>query len=190
MNFFIEWVIICNTFNETLNSKHIWFRATKIVIILTIYSVLTVYQVPVKYSSPCLIFTTDDNSILQQTTYKHRSVFFSQLQGKLRHRVRETLNNLPQVTSLVWQGAAVWRLAMTAHCSETTLTEPHTGGRDNIRKRPETWSFLPRFDIKPALDLPIISQLAQVLPCIDTLWLDYVVVTNDPRIFVLFNNKN
>lgn len=153
MNFFIEWVIICNTFNEILNSKHIWFRETKIVIIVTIYSVLTIYQVSVKHSSPCLIFTTDYNLTIQQTTYKHTQVFFSLLQRKLRCRVTETLNNLPKVISLVCQGAAVWH-----HTAVIQHWRNHTqDGRDNTRKGPETWSFLLRFDIKSALDLPIFS---------------------------------
>ena len=55
-------------------------------------------------------------------------------------------------------------------------------------QRPEV--FFLGFDIKSALDLPIISQFSQVLPCIDKLQLDYAAGTNDPRIFVIFNNKN
>lgn len=69
----------------------------------------------------------------------------------------------------------------------TTLLARITAGKT---QGPELFLCVCVLHLKPALDLSIISLFAQLLHCINQIWLGYAAITNDPEIYVAFNNLN
>lgn len=76
MNFFIDGLSYAIPLMKFSILNLFEFKETKIVIIVTIYSVLTILSGICKLPSLPLIFTTDYNNNIQQTTYKHIGFLF------------------------------------------------------------------------------------------------------------------